>query len=294
MITQIEFSDIPYKHYYSENNTFLRQKESQDVKQYYYMYKSYEVEFYIKSVKDVLNEDEILDIYIKEKEYYSSFDKLEDMVTEAIDSGSYITLNMESGWYYFNKSIKKYLIHDNGGRPFKVIVDFDKKHIKVYKFDHDEVDDNSEEHEIIYDILVYETDFIDVFIGSSNEFFEVSVREYQGNSILVQTDGTTYTFIGDMIYSFTSIQQIDQYYSPIGNNDVPYPYAIGKTHIYIMLDKEKTDYLRKKLSNMKDTLPEPSPVSEDGTPPKPGLFNFFATVFLLSIALYIFLTFPGS
>jgi len=46
-----------------------------------------------------------------------------------------------------------------------------------------------------------------------------------------------------------------------------------------MLDKDKTDYLRQKLSNMKDSLPDPSPVSEDGTPPKPGLFNFFATVF---------------
>jgi hypothetical protein len=253
MITQIEFSDIPYKHYYSENNTFLRQKESQDVKQYYYMYKSDEIEFYIKSVKDVLDEDEILDIYIKEKEYYSSFEKLEDMVAEAIDSGSYITLNMESGWYYFNKSIQQYLIHDNGGRPFKVIVNFDKKNIKVFKFDKDEVDDNSEEHEIIYDILVYETDFIDVFIGSSNEFFEVSVKKYQGNSILVQTDGTTYTFIGDMIYSFTSIQQIEEYYSPIGNNDVPYPYAIDiNKNIYLMIEyviiipyKNTFEYLEK-------------------------------------------------
>ena len=47
-----------------------------------------------------------------------------------------------------------------------------------------------------------------------------------------------------------------------------------------MLDKEKTEYLRQKLSNMKDSaLPETSPTSEDGTPPKPGLFSFFATVF---------------
>ena len=26
------------------------------------------------------------------------------------------------------------------------------------------------------------------------------------------------------------------YMSPIGNNDVPYPYIIGKTHVYLLLD----------------------------------------------------------
>ncbi len=245
MITQIEFSDIPdiivdghiHKQYYSENNTFLRGVELQNVEQYYYLYKSDNIEFYIKSVKNVLDEDEALDIYIKEKKYYTSFDTLEDFISDAIDCGSYITQNMKSGWYYFYKSIKEYLIHDNGGRPFKVLVDFDKKNIKVYKFDPYEVDDNSEEHEIVYDILVYETDFINVFIGSSNDFFEFNMMEYEGNSILVQTGETIYTFIGSMIYSFTSIQTINQYFSPVGNSDVPYPYAIDiHKNIYLMIE----------------------------------------------------------
>ncbi len=247
MIIKIEFSDIPdiiidghtYKQYYSKNNSFWRGVEQQDVEQYYYLYKSNNIEFYIKSVKDVLNEDEALDIYIKEKEYYTSFDTLEDMKSEAIDYGSYITQNMKLGWNYFYKSIKEYLIHDNGGRPFKVMVDYDKKNIKVYKFDQDEVDDNSEEHEIIYDILVYETDFINVFIGSSNDFFEINIRKYEGNSILVETGDITYTFIGSMIYSFTSIQPINQYFSPIGPSDVPYPYAIDiNKNIYLMIEDD--------------------------------------------------------
>ena len=47
-----------------------------------------------------------------------------------------------------------------------------------------------------------------------------------------------------------------------------------------MLDKQKTDFLRQKLSNMKDSAnPEINPVPEDGVPPKQGLFNFFAAVF---------------
>jgi len=245
MITKILFSDIPdiiinentYKHYYSDNNTFWRGTETQDVEQYYYMYKGDSDDvFYIKSVKDKLTEEEVLDIYIQDHKFYKSFDTLEDLITESIDCGSYITPNMRSGWYYFN-NIKTYFIHDNGGRPFKVVVYFDKKNIKVYKFDQDEVDDNSEAHEIIYDILVYETDFINVFIGSSNEFFEVNMKEYEGNSILVQTSETIYTFIGHLIYSFISIQPINQYFSPIGNSDVPYPYAIDiNKNIYLMIE----------------------------------------------------------
>mgnify|MGYP000489298430 CR=1 FL=1 len=32
-----------------------------------------------------------------------------------------------------NKSgIKEYLVHDNGGRPFRVVINFDEKNIKVY------------------------------------------------------------------------------------------------------------------------------------------------------------------
>ena len=47
-----------------------------------------------------------------------------------------------------------------------------------------------------------------------------------------------------------------------------------------MLDKQKTDFLRQKLSNMKDSaLPETSTPPADGPPPKQGLFNFFVTVF---------------
>jgi hypothetical protein len=49
-----------------------------------------------------------------------------------------------------------------------------------------------------------------------------------------------------------------------------------------MLDKEKTEYLRQKLSNMKDSAiseTDSVPTQTEGTKPRQGLFNFFATVF---------------
>lgn len=245
MITQIQFNDIPdiiinentCKQYYSDNNTFWRGTEAQNVEQYYYRYtEDSDDAFYIKSVKDELTEEEVLEIYKQDSKFYKSFDTLDEMINESIQCRSYITPNMRSGWYYFN-NIKTYFIHDNGGRPFKAVIYFDKKNIKVYKFDQDEVDDNSEDHEIVYDILVYETDFINVFVGSSNELYEPDINEDKGNSILVETSELNYTYIGESIYSFTSIQPIEQYFSPIGNNDVPYPYAIDiHKNIYLMIE----------------------------------------------------------
>ena len=141
-----------------------------------------------------------------------------------------------------NKSgIKEYLVHDNGGRPFRVVINFDEKNIKVYKFDPEEVDENSEEDEIDYNILVYETDYTNIFIGESSVDGEIYYEDYydedDGNTILVETGDKTYTFIGLMIYSFTSFEKINYYSSYIGNNDVPYPYAIDKNkNIYLMIE----------------------------------------------------------
>ena len=59
-----------------------------------------------------------------------------------------------------------------------------------------------------------------------------------GNSILVNVSGSKYIHIGIEIYSFETRdkEKILHYYSPIGNNDVPYPYAIGENYSYFFLD----------------------------------------------------------
>lgn len=60
-------------------------------------------------------------------------------------------------------------------------------------------------------------------------------KEFDGNSILINTDRNNYVFIGSRIYSFQAKYEIVEYISPVGNNDVPYPYAIDKNkNIYLM------------------------------------------------------------
>jgi hypothetical protein len=54
----------------------------------------------------------------------------------------------------------------------------------------------------------------------------------------VQLSSRKYVYIGSSIYEFTVPpgEKIIKYYSRVGNNDVPYPVAIGEKYVYFMLD----------------------------------------------------------
>jgi hypothetical protein len=62
----------------------------------------------------------------------------------------------------------------------------------------------------------------------------------KGNTILVELSGSKFIFIGHKIYEF-KLKKGDEpvsYISYLGNNDVPYPYLIGKTHTYLLLEEK--------------------------------------------------------
>lgn len=121
-----------------------------------------------------------------------------------------------------------YKIHDNGGRPFEVTVR--GKNVKVYKIKEDT------EPKELFDWTVDE-----VFIGKKSPgggYDGLKPREAEGNSLLVKK-GSKYIYIGSEIYEFTPFEEdtVEKYYSDIGNNDVPYPYAIGQKYVYLLLEK---------------------------------------------------------
>jgi hypothetical protein len=123
---------------------------------------------------------------------------------------------------------RTYEIHDNGGRPFLVKVK--DKEITVYK--------NQEDKE---PKKLFEWTVDEVFIGKKSPgggYDGLKPREAEGNSILVKK-GSKYIYIGSEIYEFTPFdnESIEKYYSNIGNSDVPYPYAIGQTYVYLMIEK---------------------------------------------------------
>lgn len=125
--------------------------------------------------------------------------------------------------------VKLYEIHHNGVVPFTVIVE--GKKVSIYK---------NKKINNIPPILKYNTD--EIFIGKSPKNAETTFSgnygpKFDGNTILIKVKDK-YIYIGKTIFSFTSLSPIVRYVSPVGNNDVPYPYAMDENNnAYLMLDK---------------------------------------------------------
>ena len=141
---------------------------------------------------------------------------------------------------------KRYDIHDNGSVPFQVEVN--GKTVSVLKNTYKMISGKFTVTENpLKKLFTVKAD--EVFIGRKSPTGPISPP---GNTILLKA-GPKYTYIGSEIYEFSPVKDdvILKYYSDLGNSDVPYPYAVGKTHIYIMLDKVAID---KSFFNMKDDI----------------------------------------
>ena len=136
---------------------------------------------------------------------------------------------------------KRYLIHDNGGRPFCVLID--GKKVEVYK--KDKKDD--QEDEVSYSKLVATFEAQDIYIGKSSgttsfcDHTKAQAKLFDGNTILLHLQEKDYVYIGHEIYSFQMKDDFEKYYSPVGRNDVPYPLVVGKEFVYFLLDKKYVD-----------------------------------------------------
>jgi hypothetical protein len=139
---------------------------------------------------------------------------------------------------------KKYEIHDNGGRPFFVEICGKtvnvSKNMSTYKMVNGKFVNIVNPPKSLFNVKADE-----VFIGKKSpkgDYDGLKPSQAEGNSILLRI-GNKYMYIGHEIYEFSPVKDdvIVKYYSNIGNSDVPYPYAIGKSHIYIMLDAVAVD-----------------------------------------------------
>ena len=127
--------------------------------------------------------------------------------------------------------MKYYFTIDNGTRPFCVHIDESQNKVHIYKRDY--VED--------YKTRIGCYKYCNIFIGLSplnqmTEYSEGHGSYFDGNSILVHLEGLSYMFIGYIIYTFTALHEITHFVSPVGNNNVPYPYATDcQNNCYFMM-----------------------------------------------------------
>ena len=130
--------------------------------------------------------------------------------------------------------MEEYIIQHNGSEPY--IVHIYPSTIEVYRQKY------INEYENGYSILdkkMIDTTYHGVFIGDNllQDPHAAPPGTYPGNTILVHLMGQHYLFIGHEIYScIIPNDSIQEYYSPVGNNAVPYPYALGERYAYLLLD----------------------------------------------------------
>lgn len=178
---------------------------------------------------------------MKMKHHYSLLYKNHktDYMSLTKSYNKYNQINHYNEYNQYGGKNKEYLIHDNGGRPFKCIIE-DKHTIHIYK--QSGYDEKLEE--VLYEktpVLTFHPKKI--FIGKSplNEMTEFSGGhgpDFDGNSLLLEMNDLEYIYVGSETWSFDAKHKIKEYVSPVGNNDVPYPFAIDNSNnIYLMLDK---------------------------------------------------------
>lgn len=151
------------------------------------------------------------------------------------------------------ENAKMYYTHDNGGRPFLVYITaglhpdvavYSRHDPRYYLWDEDWQEfDNGKDLWKLYTHRVFVAHKVKrVWLGKSDpkKWDHPGGRWSEGNTILVQVSPQKYVWIGDDgVYSFLSREQIQNFDSPVGPNDVPYPTAESENMYFFLLDQVK-------------------------------------------------------
>lgn len=155
---------------------------------------------------------------------------------------------------------KSYFTHDNGGRPF--MVNINGNNVDIYTYPKDFSFDRRLEKKDYTNFVKSYKNVKKIFIGKSIKGDDMyasypnnpakAASAGLGNSILLNLSGNKYAFISISIFEFeTKDDLIEEFYSMIGRNDVPYPVAIGEKNVYFLLI-EKGNYKYISREHFKD------------------------------------------
>lgn len=120
-------------------------------------------------------------------------------------------------------------IHDNGGVPWMVFHDESQAH--VYRQEPYKVPILKRNYrELVASFAVQR------MFAPDRRYRHAGERVHDVGTVLLQQHDGTWVFVGRQLFAFCCDEWIESFHSPLGNNDVPYPYALGREYVYLMLD----------------------------------------------------------
>ena len=113
----------------------------------------------------------------------------------------------------------------------------------LYYINNNKLSKKDNENKWMYVKFVKEYNCKKIFIGKSPKIKMTLLsrghgKDFDGNSILLNTKDNEYIFIQTSIIKFTTSDTINEFYSPVGYNDVPYPVGIGNVNTYLFEELE--------------------------------------------------------
>lgn len=128
-----------------------------------------------------------------------------------------------------------YKIHDNGGTPFTVSLNGSKATVTRWDFDW-----NADKS--VRGPVVLETEYHHAWIGKNKRKYDGYWDEsgQLGNSILLAVGSHKFVWIGWKILQFElgAGEEVTDFDSPIGNNDVPYPVVYTNKRVLLMIEEK--------------------------------------------------------
>lgn len=128
-----------------------------------------------------------------------------------------------------------YKIHDNGGVPFTVAIKDGAAVVTKWDYEYDT-------GKPIKGPVVFETKYRKAWIGKHTRRYEPDYYDMEpgqlGNSILLQEGDKTYVWVGWEILRFDlgRDEEVVEFDSPVGNNDVPYPALFTNKRVLLMIE----------------------------------------------------------
>ena len=117
-----------------------------------------------------------------------------------------------------------YVLTYNRFNTYMILIFTDLKKAQIYKMPYK----NSPHQEIE---IVTKFDYQQLF-----KPFDLD-KETDAN-FLFKIEDKKYIYVGDKVFSFETVDDIEEFFSETGHNDVKYPYALSKENIYYMIHQK--------------------------------------------------------